>query len=877
MKNIANWLKNRPKWLQKAARMLIQKDTLTASDINELVGLCKEETDNQINSNKINLPLNALENNVDQTLRLCTISNIQGINALAPKKSLELGSGNLSIIYGQNGTGKSGYVRILKHACGARNPGLLLPNVWLETPQRQGCSISYEKDGVKQQFLWDATSGMIEDLRNVDIFDTSCGQVYVNNENEVTYEPPILSFFTDLIRLCETVGLQLDDEIDKLNSKKLALPSEFEFSELGQWYDELSHETTSDDLNKKCTWKEDDIKKLEEIDKRLKEKTPEDKVNQLSNQKEHIDFLINETIKCFNQNSDQNYKKILLFKSNATLKKNTAEITADKLFSNAPLEGIGSDVWQSLWEQARKYSEEQAYKDKLFPYVGEEAICVLCQQPLLKKAKNRLKGFEEFVKGNLKKEAELAKKKYDEAFDSVDEIITSESLKTKIDAAGISKIDIIQQINDAYQVLRTRKEELFKADKIEDITITLPKTEALWLKRQTNKQDFLDEVVIQEANSSWLEKISQQSSTYEKNIKIYDKDAKNKNKDKLEESSLSLKVRQWLSQQKQVIEEEIERLKKVHKLQMAKQLTNTSGLSRKKGDLAEVLITNAFVGRFNTELERLGATRIKIELGKTRTEKGKVLHQLKLQGVSGIMTKNILSEGEYKIISLAAFFADVEGKTDISPFVFDDPISSLDQDFEEAVVKRLVELSQKRQVIIFTHRLSLLGMIQDYGKKVNITPIINCIRYESWGTGEPGETPLFARKPASALNDLINKRLTYARKLYKEKGQVVSYPYIKAICCDFRILLERMIELELLADVVGRHRRAVNTMGKINKLAKINNNDCKFFDEMMTKYSKYQHSHSNEAPVRLPNPDELNEDLNALKEWHDNFKKRLNK
>ena len=104
MENIANWFKNRRKWLQKAARMLIQKSKLTDSDISKLVSFCKEEIDNQSNSHKIDLPLEALENNVDQTLRLCSISDIQGINALAPRKSLELGSGNLSIIYGQNGT-----------------------------------------------------------------------------------------------------------------------------------------------------------------------------------------------------------------------------------------------------------------------------------------------------------------------------------------------------------------------------------------------------------------------------------------------------------------------------------------------------------------------------------------------------------------------------------------------------------------------------------------------------------------------------------------------------------------------------------------------------------------------------------------------------
>jgi len=123
------------------------------------------------------------------------------------------------------------------------------------------------------------------------------------------------------------------------------------------------------------------------------------------------------------------------------------------------------------------------------------------------------------------------------------------------------------------------------------------------------------------------------------------------------------------------------------------------------------------------------------------------------------------------------------------------------------------------------------------------------------------------------LNDLINKRLAGARKLYKEKGQEVSYPYIKAICSDFRTLLEKMIEVVLLADVVKRHRRAVHTI-KIDKLVKINHNDCKFFDEMMTKYSRYEHSQSDEAPVKLPDPDELDKDLNNLKKWYDGFIKR---
>lgn len=227
----------------------------------------------------------------------------------------------------------------------------------------------------------------------------------------------------------------------------------------------------------------------------------------------------------------------------------------------------------------------------------------------------------------------------------------------------------------------------------------------------------------------------------------------------------------------------------------------------------------------------------------------------------------MLSEGEHRIVSLAAFLADVTGKLQPAPFVFDDPISSLDQDFEEAVVQRLVRLAADRQVIVFTHRVSLLVLLQEYGKREGREPKVTCVRSEVWGTGEPGDTPLFAKKPEKALNALLNETLAKARKAHDEQGQEAYAPLAKAICSDFRILLERMIECELLADVVQRFRRAVNTQGKLDKLARITAEDCKLFDDLMTKYSRYEHSQPNEAPVAPPAPDELKTDMEALRDW----------
>jgi energy-coupling factor transporter ATP-binding protein EcfA2 len=139
-------------------------------------------------------------------------------------------------------------------------------------------------------------------------------------------------------------------------------------------------------------------------------------------------------------------------------------------------------------------------------------------------------------------------------------------------------------------------------------------------------------------------------------------------------------------------------------------------------------------------LQKLGANNICVEFIK-QTYKGTTRHALKIANATHDNPVDILSEGEARIVALAAFLADVTGCDSNNPFIFDDPISSLDQTYEEKTVKRLVELSENRQVIVFTHRLSLLGQLIELTDGKITT---ECIRKEHWGTGEIGETPLFA-------------------------------------------------------------------------------------------------------------------------------------
>lgn len=50
---------------------------------------------------------------------------------------------------------------------------------------------------------------------------------------------------------------------------------------------------------------------------------------------------------------------------------------------------------------------------------------------------------------------------------------------------------------------------------------------------------------------------------------------------------------------------------------------------------------------------------VAIELVKSKSSKGRVLHKLQLRGVASSCLTEVLSEGENRIVSIAAFLADV--------------------------------------------------------------------------------------------------------------------------------------------------------------------------------------------------------------------------
>lgn len=850
MSGLGEWFAERPAWLQDAARRIIQGNGIRKTDLAQLVALCKKEagisaadatdlTPTPISSGYL------APRRRGKKLELRSISRPVGINALAPRRPLEFGDGQLTIVYGRNGSGKSGYVRVLKHASGARKPGTLLGDVFTPGDTEPKCSFKCLVDGAQAEVEWSLSTGPAPEMMGVQVYDDTCARVYVDEENEVAFEPQLLTSFSELTALCTHVSDALDAEIRTKPSLKPAVPQEFALTKAAVLYGDVTDATTEEQLSALCSWAPEDEAELHKLNGLLAEANPAKKAREIRTVESRTKSLKEVLLNWVARLSPENCELYLRTRQTAQRDRRTADIDVKAVFSGAPLEGVGTDSWKSLWAHARSFAEQHAYIGHVFPYVGDGAKCVLCHQTLDEAARERLTSFEAYVQGALELQARDSEARL-QALATELNGDSEDRLLLLIDSAGIADESSRNAVLTLARSLDSRRTALLG----EAAPESLPAVDGTGI----------------------LSLLDSRAHTLDSEARTFEEDAKDENRPKLEIRRRELKARKWVSEQRQSLDQEILRLAEVRKLEHAKRLTNTQQLSLKKSNLADELITQAYAKRFQDQLNALGASHIRVSLVKTRAEKGHVYHQVRLAGCAKqVDPSSVLSEGEFRMVSLAAFLADLDGQGEQAPFVFDDPITSLDQTFEEATARRLVELSTTRQVIVFTHRLSLIELIEQAAAKKEIKPHHAALRRESWGVGDPDET-FEHRNPAAGLNALRQKIPT-ARAAFERSS--ADYAIIgKSLCSYFRIVLESVVERILFADVLSRFRRSVETKGKIISVAKVTTADCTLIDELVTKYSKFEHSQPLEAPVPLPNPDELGNDIERVQEWIRDFQTR---
>lgn len=849
-KTIREWLHSQQDWLQKAAEVLLSEGSVSDDQLDDLVANLKTSEGQKVTAHR-RFEGVAANASAASALRLVEIGDISGIENLAPRRPLSFGDGNLCVIYGHNGSGKSGYTRILNKICGKPRSPDLKPNVFEAPPAERRCKIAYSINGVAREVDWVANSDPIDELRSVDIFDADTATAYLTEEKAVTYTPPSVALFEELARVCNRIRERLQNEQDSLVSSLPRLPTDYVATPAGSAYRGLTADLDEAAIKPLVQWEQKDEEALEQLGERLKTEDPARLARSKRSTKQQVDQLVARLKAVATAFGKDRLEAIRALRTDAINKRRIATEAAK--VESAELEGVGTDTWRSLWEAARAYSQT-AYPGRQYP-VTDDARCVLCHQALGEQAQQRLQEFEDFVQGQLESEAKEAEEAYKQALDALPPGLTEEQVATMCQAAGLSDSPLATQIAETWR----------EADEMRT---------ALLGHESENRIDPID------WPTQILEELTGQAQSLEEEAVQYDEDAKHFDREQAVKEKLKLEARKWTAQQADAIRAEIDRLGQVARFEQWKRLANSQGISRKAGEIAEQVITEVFVELFNRELRALGASRIKVELCKTRTDRGRALHKLRLKGARTDQTlpESVLSEGERRIVGLAALLADVADQPHSAPFVFDDPISSLDHDYEWNVAVRLAQLAQKRQVLVFTHRLSLYGAMEDAAKKIGEDwkrqhLQQHCIESFSGTAGHPADQAFWNANTKKANNILLS-RLDEAKKAGDTGGADAYKALAQGICSDFRKLLERTVEDDLLNQVVRRHRRSVTTDNRLAPLPLISQGDCQFIDDLMTKYSFYEHSQSSESPVFIPEAHELNRDIEALKKWREDFKNR---
>lgn len=218
------WAAPRAAWQRDALRRLVENGNLSNDDIDELLELCIDPTLPHQPFSDVHV---SSQGTVGEPITILRIENPSGINALASDQKLEFAKDGLSIVYGDNGSGKSGYVRILKNACRTRDrSGKILRDVESADATPQSANIVFARGMNEDEFPWKPEAPGHADLPSVSIFDSRSANIHVEKTNAVAYIPQPMQVLEALAAACDQISTKLNKRLAAISAKTpLALKS----------------------------------------------------------------------------------------------------------------------------------------------------------------------------------------------------------------------------------------------------------------------------------------------------------------------------------------------------------------------------------------------------------------------------------------------------------------------------------------------------------------------------------------------------------------------------------------------------------------------------------------------------------------------------
>jgi energy-coupling factor transporter ATP-binding protein EcfA2 len=854
-KDIIHWTADKPLFIQDAIRRLLSIDNLTDSDISELVLILKKEIGFRGISNEAVAPsesdISAAVIPSTQYARLTSIRNPININALFDKAKIEFSQNGLTVVYGGNGSGKSSYSRILKKICWSRQRAIdLKPNVYENSSDEQEVELMYDLDGESKSYSWKPEALSSIDLNSIFVFDSKCADVYLNSENPTEYKPVGTDILERLIEACRKVEDTIDSEINQLTIGKPELErSKFKDAEWLKWYDGIE-KIKKEEVESQILFSDKEMSRKTELQTLLKSADPVAE-NKLLSQKSARYKTVLSSIKAIEQFCTQeNLNKHKVIKDNFVKKHNAFKLAKEVQKGNDPLEGVGSDTWKAMWLAAREFATKEVHPTiKEFPGDKSSQTCVLCQQELNSDAKKRLERFDAFIKDKTSTEFSTAK----QVLNEIIQLIESQQI-TRTDTFDEIEVEIttFKSHLETFEknLLETKSHQLdFLRNKKEELAISTLGNDLS--KLISDRIEFINKKILK--NNGLLEN----RSTYSKEL-------------------LELEALQFLNSKKDDLLKYIDEYNLKEWLNKCKSKTKTTVISKKIGSVLESDSIALQHEEFKSHLTELNPKLAgKILIKKTKTANGATYQKCGFAEVKHSIP-SILSEGEQKVVALANFLSECTIDNAKNTIVFDDPVTSLDQDYREAIAAKTVTLSSDRQVIVFTHDLYFVRLLMDLHKaKFNtVCALVGLKQYNGVSGIVSDEIPYLARN-VQARVDTITISLNEIRATDISDTDKVER-LLDSTRQRMRKLLEKSIEDILINRTIQRFSKNISAKrGSLASLIVVEKSDTDFLLSMFGKYSVTEHDGSIETLPLQPDESTIRQDLTDFKTWKDRFVQRV--
>ena len=727
--------RSQPYWAQYLAQKIMTIGGNTANDIETAYTLFLEDA---ILSPKIAerpeivFDSSEVENSVyRKDLIWNSLRNVEGVNALAEDQVIDLGP-NLTVVYGVNGSGKSGYVRLLKKIFFSRSKEDIVGNVnapGIVVPIQANLSFKSGEDDFSLKYPDDAKKG---EFRQFAVFDDKSVTVHLNQRNQFEFRPAGLEFFSILIDSFRRLDSKVDADImTKSFASTYAALFEGE-SSIKALLTNLADAKVLVELKKHLPFAEADQDKA----KRLEERKGQ--LSALKKDKEILDLgekknLI-ATLKANIENSNRWFTRDSLHKirsaiENCLATKAIAQKEGIENFKSDQIESVGSPEWRNFIEEANKFALLQGDV-----YPQNDDSCILCHQPLSSDAKKLIESYWVFIKSVAEKNAA----------DAIALVNTCQVRMEKLNFNLLADDSILHKwLEETHpECLKKIKEAILTQSGLSTFVLDDLKNLSVG-DRQECVIDAADLDVIVTKIEASIKELAQANPS----LQI----------EELNKELTYLEHKRKLQLHFAGIEKYVADKSWAATAIKAKRLFHTKKITDQEKLLSSKYFNQVYIDTFNAECLAL-----KADFGVQINHTGTLGTSFKQLTYKNHTPSAILSVGEQKVISIADFLAEIQLSKINKGIIFDDPVSSLDDERKNNIAERLVLESEKRQIIIFTHDLMFVSALSLFSTIAKVD--FECHWIEN--NGQPGTVWL--------------KNTPVFEKSYKTTGKAQEY-YVSAL------------------------------------------------------------------------------------------------